>query len=179
MCILNPTFVTLGGPEIVSAFWTQNLASKVGGLIVEETAITDMDTKTVTASIEICKNSCSFCAQKYARRWSLFWARKMDTLPFVIIKGGPKIVTVFRSQNQARKLGQNLQKNRCKLLEFFGKMLTMHRCQARSRTQWDPFLLKLKTVTAWRSQNEARAALPQTPPQTPVSDTDNLQRGHE
>ena len=34
------------------AFWTQNLASKVGGPIVEETAITDLDTKTVTASIE-------------------------------------------------------------------------------------------------------------------------------
>ena len=179
MCILNPTFVTLGGPEIVSAFWTQNLASKVGGLIVEETAITDMDTKTVTASIEICKNSCSFCAQKYARRWSLFWARKMDTLPFVIIKGGPKIVTVFRSQNQARKLGQNLQKNRCKFLEILEKMLAMQRGQVRSRTQWDPLLLKLEIVTAWRSQNEARTAFPKTPPQTPVPDTDNLERGLE
>ena len=179
MCILNPTFVTVGGPEIGSAFWTQNLASKVGGLIVEETAITDLNPKTATASIEICTNSCSFGAQKYARGWSLFCARKIDAIPFVIIKGGPKIVTVFRSQNQARKLGQNLQKNRCKFSEILQKMLAMHRCQVRSQTQWDPLLLKLEIVTAWRSQNEARAALPQTPPQTPVPDTDNLQRGLE
>ena len=125
LCTLNPTFATVGGPQIGPAFWTQNLASKVGGPIVEETAITDVDTKTVTASFEICQNSCSFAAQKYARRWSLFWARKMDTLPFVIIKGGPKILTVFRSQKQDRKLRQTFQKNRCKLLDFFGKMLAM------------------------------------------------------
>ena len=51
MCILNSIFVTVVGPQIASAFWTQNLASKVGGAIVEETAITDLDIKTITASI--------------------------------------------------------------------------------------------------------------------------------
>ena len=95
-----------------------------------------------------------------------WWAG--DSIPFC------KIVTVFRSQNQARKLGQNLQKKRCKFLEILEKMLAMQRGQVRSRTQWDPLLLKLEIVTAWRSQNEARTALPKTPPQTPVPDTDNL-----
>ena len=103
----------------------------------------------------------------------------MDAIPFVIIKGGPKIVTVFRSSKQARKLRQIYQKSRCKFLEILEKMLAMHRCQVRSRTQWDPLLLKLKIVTAWRSQNEARTALPKTPPQTPVADANNLQRGLE
>ena len=127
--------------------------------------------------LETCKNSCSFGVHKYARARYLFWVRKMNTLPFVIIKGGPKIVSVFRSQNQARKLRQIYQKNRCKFLEILGKMIAMHRWQVRSRTQWDPFLLKLTIVTAWRPQNEARTILPRTPPQTPVADTDDIQHG--